>query len=82
MTLSLNLSPEAEEQLRDRAAHVGVSIQDLVADMVESVISHDGPPKNMADHLREIGVLGAIDGTPGPGDGRAWSEIEAACDPL
>jgi len=83
MTLTVNLSSEAAERLRIKSARVGKSMQSLISDIVEAAVATDEPvPNNMADRMRAMGLLGAIDGTPGPGDGRAWSEIEAASDPL
>jgi len=87
MTLTLNLAPAVEEQLQRRATATGVPMTDIVARIVEdatrtdqSVMESDGP--SLLDEMIALGVIGAVAGTPGPGDGRAWSEIEAPCDPL
>jgi len=82
MTLTLDLSPEAEERLQAKSARTGKSVPSLILDIVEAAVVDEVVPNNMADRMRSLGLLGAIDGTPGPGDGRGWSEIEAASDPL
>lgn len=82
MTVTLNITSQTEQQLQRQAAIIGMPIQEYIMTIVENAASSDTSADNMADYLRSIGVLGAIDGTKGPGDGRSWSEIEAACDPL
>jgi len=77
MTLTLELTPEEEAQLRSQAAKLGLDEATYVRRLIGSAIL---PQLTLADTLKEF--VGAVDGTPGPGDGRAWSEIEAPCDPV
>jgi hypothetical protein len=84
MTLTLDLSPEEEKRLRAGARNAGLDINAYLRRLTEH-IGVAGAPASMdkltlAESLKEF--VGVIDGTPGPGDGRAWSEIEAASDPL
>ena len=44
--------------------------------------SYKDAEASLLEDMRALGVVGAVAGIPGPGDGRAWSEIEAPCDPL
>jgi hypothetical protein len=83
MTITLNLTPEQEARLAARAQAAGVSdpteyLLKLI-DTPEANGANGFSSTDMADHLRSIGVLGAVEGTP-RSDGRPWSEIEAACD--
>jgi hypothetical protein len=83
MTLTLDLATDVEERLKRRATLAGIPLQELVANIIEDAAQSDvAPGATLLDEMRSLGVLGAVSGTPGPGDGRAWSEIEAACDPL
>ena len=80
MTLILDLTPDQEERLAAAAALSGVDAQTYALQRLfdgEEEIPSSG--KSLADRLRELGVLGAVSGTT-RADGRAWSEIEAACD--
>ena len=79
MTLTVNVSPEAELRLLERAALSGVPLAEFVSQIVEEAAHNDEPRPNMIDHLRAIGVVGAVRGKQRP-DGRSWSEVEAACD--
>ena len=84
MTLTLNLSPEEEKRLRAGAQKAGLDINAYLRQLIERADVADTATatdlRTLAESLKEF--VGVIDGTPGPGDGRAWSEIEAACDPL
>ena len=80
MTLTVNLSPEAETLLADRAHLAGMPMTELITDILEEAARSSKP--NLFDEMQALGVIGAVAGTSGPADGRAWSEIEAACDPL
>jgi hypothetical protein len=83
MTVTLELSADAEERLRRRAMLAGIAIQELVETIVEdAALRDDEPTPTLLDEIKALGVLGAVTGTSGPGDGRGWSEIEAPCDPI
>jgi hypothetical protein len=77
MTLTLELSPQTEERLKQRAAIEGIPLPEFVAGIVEEAARAETRPSDMVDHLRSIGVIGAVKGNPRP-DGLPWSEIEAA----
>ena len=77
MTLTLGLSPQTEERLKHRAATAGVPLREYVAQIVENAANSEPSQTDMIEHLRSIGVIGAVKGKPRP-DGRPWSEIEAA----
>jgi hypothetical protein len=79
MTLILELTPDQEERLTAEAVRCGVDAQTYALRRLfsEDETSLSGP--TLADRLRALGVVGAIEGTPRP-DGRNRSEIEAACD--
>ena len=80
MTLTLKLSKEAESRLTMRADQEGIPVDDLIVEILEDAARSDNP--SLLDEMMALGVVGAVAGTSGPGDGRAWSEVEAACDPL
>jgi len=84
MTLTLELTPEQEATLKRRASLAGLDVStyavQILADTAPTESDEDS--KSLFDRLNELGVIGAVKGTSGPGDGRSWSEIEAACDPL
>jgi len=94
MTITLEISSEAEVQLRRQASDAGVPFSEYLSDIVEGAarsstkasrqlpqeaIEHPEEFDNLA-FLSEIGVLGSVAGKP-RSDGKSWSEIEAACDP-
>jgi hypothetical protein len=57
-----------------------MQLGDLVSELVEEAANRkDIGGTDVINHLREIGVVGAVRGKP-RADGRSWSEIEAACD--
>jgi len=84
MTLTLDISPEAEAALNRSASLAGKPVSDYAAELLEDAAlkaaEHDGQPADMIEHLRRIGVIGAVRSTP-RADGQPWSEIEAASDP-
>ena len=86
MTLNIDLPPEQEETLRHSAEQAGVDISTYASRLLtEMPLATGGDAEKgpfLLDRLKQVGILGAIKGTAGPGNGRAWSEIEAACDPL
>ena len=86
MTLTIDLTPEQEAALRHKAELAGLDISEYAVKLIEegSYAPQNDPetPKSLLESLTELGVIGMVKGTSGPGDGRAWSEIEAACDPL
>ena len=86
MTLTIDLTPEQEKALRQRAEQVGLDISTYASRLLTEMPLATGGDAEKApfllDRLKQLGVLGAIKGRSGPGDGRAWSEIEAASDPL
>lgn len=73
MTLTLELTAEEEAQLRAKAASAGLDEASYVRRLIEDA---DLPQQTLADTLKDL--VGIVEGTPGPGDGRAWSEVEAA----
>lgn len=77
MTLTLKLTPQEEAALTEKAAKSGL---DPISYIKQLITEPDDDDISLAESLK--GYIGVIDGTPGPGDGRAWSEIDAACDPL
>jgi len=93
MTIMLDISPEAEKRLRQRASLAGVPFPQLLTQLVEqatlteaepevtqrSTETEQRPDENFSDYLERIGIRGAVEGKPRE-DGRPWSEIEAACD--
>ena len=84
MTITLEISPEAEAALNRSASLAGRPVSELAAELLEDAAlqsaESDGEPADMVEHLRRIGVIGAVRSTP-RADGRPWSEIEAPCDP-
>ena len=78
MTLTIELTSEQEARIQAQAQAVGVDPAAFVLRLIDEVSSLP-PTRDMAAHLRAIGVIGAVKGAP-RADGRAWSEIEAACD--
>jgi hypothetical protein len=76
MTLTLKLTKE-EAQLREKAKRAGLDPEGYLKSLISAP---DSNTPTLADTLKDY--IGVVNGTPGPGDGRAWSEIEAACDPL
>jgi hypothetical protein len=82
MTLILELTPAQEERLAADAARSGVDTETYALRRLFDGGDETTPPeKSLAERLRDLGVLGAVKGTK-RADGRPWSEIEAACDPL
>jgi|GEM_PF-3519813 len=93
MTIMLDISPEAEKRLRQRASLAGVPFPQLLTRLVEQAAlteempvsaqtntkTEQHPDENFADYLERMGIRGAVEGKP-RADGRPWSEIEAACD--
>ena len=77
MTLILELTTEQESRLREKAQHAGLDPEGYLRRLIDMP---EAPTTTLAESLKDF--VGVIDGTPGPGDGRAWSEIEAACDPI
>ena len=84
MTLTLELTPEQEATLKRKASQAGLDVPTYAVHLLVDTVptGADEDSKSLFDRLNELGVIGAVKGTSGPGDGRAWSEIEAACDPL
>ncbi len=84
MTITLNISPEAEAALSRSASLAGKPLPEFAAELLEDAVLQAAPsassPSNMVEHLRRIGVIGAVQGKS-RADGRSWSEIEAASDP-
>ena len=71
MTRTLELSPEQEAKLLEKAKAAGKKPADYVLDIIEQIEK----PERFSDHLRRIGVLGSVKGTP-RSDGKPWSEVE------
>lgn len=84
MTITLNISPEAEAALTRNASLARKPVSELASELLEDAVLQMTPGNpvrsGMVEHLRRIGVIGAVQGEP-RADGRSWSEIEAACDP-
>jgi hypothetical protein len=80
MTLTINLSAEAESKLTIRADQAGIPVNELITEILEDIARADQP--SLLDEMTALGVIGAVAGSSGPGDGRAWSDVEAACNPL
>jgi hypothetical protein len=84
MTITLNISPEAEAALSRSASLAGKPLSEFAAELLEDAALQAAPgdpaSSGMIEHLRRIGVIGAVQGKP-RADGRSWSEIEAASDP-
>lgn len=86
MVLTLKITSQQEETLRREASKAGMDVASYAASVLthslpaQESIDQDAP--SLLDRLKKLGVVGAVKGTSGPGDGRSWSEIEAACDPL
>jgi len=80
MTLTINLSAEAESKLSTRADQAGIPMSELIVEILEDAARTE--QGTLLDEMMALGVVGAVHGTSGPGDGRAWSHIEAASDPL
>ena len=79
MTVTLELTAEEEAKLQAKAARAGVAPAEYLRMLIDTEPSETPSFPDMASYLRDAGVLGAVTGTP-RSDGRAWSEIEAACD--
>ncbi len=66
------------------AARIAAAGEDLnrfaIAALAEKIAEKEARPKTFGDLMAEGWVPPTFSGTPRP-DGRAWSEIEAACDP-
>ena len=80
MTLTINLSAEAESKLAIRAESAGIPVSELITEILEDAARSE--QRSLLDEMMALGVVGAVAGTSGPGDGRAWSHIEAASDPV
>ena len=82
MTLTIELPEEMAEALRQSGEDPNVFAVTAVAERLQrSQVENDAPEQARLRALwgRYVGVL---DGTPGPEPGHAWSNVEAACDPL
>lgn len=83
MTITLSISSEAEAALHESASLSGRPVTEIASQLLEEAVLHPAESNaqhvNMIEHLRAIGVIGAVRSAP-RADGRAWSEIEAACD--
>ena len=80
MTLTLDLTPEQEAKIRNVAQSIGVELAEYLIRVIDNGVGDTkSKGEDMVAHLRTIGVIGAVKGTP-RADGRPWSEIEAACD--
>ncbi len=79
MTITLNLTPEEEAKLTQRAVEAGNGDP---ADYVKALVVQDTylAGRTLLDRLNELGVVGSVSSTP-RADGKSWSEIEAPCDP-
>lgn len=71
MILTLELTPEQEAKLKDKAHAVGVE----PAEYVISLLDEPNLGETTGERLRRLGILGGASGKPRP-DGRAWSEVE------
>ncbi|MEX0643660.1 MAG: hypothetical protein WD468_13230 [Pirellulales bacterium] len=61
MTLELELSPEAEARLRERAAEAGKELQAFVLEAVEEKLAADTPApnaRNIGDWLKALRAWG------------------------
>ena len=72
--------PTLKSKLGSALTRNGVPLAEYVTRIVEEAANSYVPEPDIIDHLRAIGVIGAVDGKK-RADGRSWSEIEAACDP-
>jgi hypothetical protein len=71
MTLTLELSPEQEAKLLEKAKAAGKEPADYVLDIIEQA----NDSERLSDRLRRLGVLGSVTSTPRP-DSKPWSEVE------
>lgn len=89
MTIILDISPETETLLRERAMDEGQPMAKVAIELIEAGLHAPKPlpaspnaqaeEETFSDYLERIGVRGAVESRP-RADGRSWSEIEAACD--
>ncbi|MDR3707494.1 MAG: hypothetical protein P4L33_04280 [Capsulimonadaceae bacterium] len=84
MTLTIDLTPDEEATLMNKAALAGLDVSEYALRVLHeaSLPTVQDSGETMYDSLKALGVIGIVEGTSGPGDGRSWSEIEAPCDPL
>jgi hypothetical protein len=78
MTLTLELTPDREAKLQERARALGVDPAELLLRLIDDLPKHpDGPRpgESLLDGLKRIGVVGVVKGRPRP-DGKAWSQCE------
>jgi len=74
MTLTIDLTSEQEAALRYKAGLAGVDLS-VYAGRVLAEVSlaeqHDSEEApSLLESLTALGVVGVVDGAPGPGDGR------------
>jgi len=95
MAITLHLPPDEEALVRRPASRLKITPEDYVRRKLRigtmssrpragethtANKERTGAHADMEEHLREIGVLGAVRGTQREDD-RPWSEVEAASDP-
>ena len=84
MTITIEPPADMTETLTVAAAREGLTLEAFALhaalERARSLGQTTEAPLPKRSTLRDF--AGIVDGTSGPGDGRAWSEIEAACDPF
>ena len=79
MTLTIELTPEQEARLSAEAIRYGVDAQTYALRRLFGEEDSDLSGPTLADRLRSLGIVGAVEGRLRP-DGKNRSEIEAASD--